>query len=283
MKNADSKDNLMYRSLSAVVLTATEGKPIETSAGLGLSAAIEYIGLAAGALLLWDDNKDILVKTVEASEDADREILLETENSILFSLRSQYLLGTAYFELGGEEFKSIFSIPVEVGDSQFGALIGIKYGRTRLHEFDEFLRSLAAALALASGRSADGGMSEEEIERKIVDERNAAQEEIAVAVNHHINNPLTALLGNLQLLSLKHQELPEDILRRLTIIEESARQISEVTKRLMSVSDAESTEYVNGTKMTDLLGDGKVSQNPEEDPDNEDNIENHDEGDEEGA
>lgn len=271
---------LQYRALSAVVLAGTAGLGIEAVAGKGLTAAIEYLELAAGALLLWDDNKNVTVKAVEAISDADRDILMETEDSILYTLRTQYLLGTAYFELGGDQFKSVFSVPVEIKGKQFGALVGIRYGRARLHEYDEFIRSLAAALALSSGRRADGELSAEEIEQKIAEERIAAQEEIAVAVNHYINNPLTALLGNLQLLSLKHQELPEDILRRLTIIEESARQISEVTKRLMSISEADSTEYVNGTRMTDLLGDSKKKSDVGEE--DEDDSSHHDRGDEEG-
>lgn len=284
MENDNSKDLLQYQALSAVVLAGTAGLGIETVARKGLSAAIDYIDLVAGALLIWDDDKHVIVKAIEAVTDADRDILLETEDSILYTLRTQYLLGTAYFELGGDEFKSVFSVPVEIEGKQFGALVGIKYGRARLHDYDEFLRSLAAALALASGRRAGGELGAEEIKKKIAEERNAAQEEIAVAVNHHINNPLTALLGNLQLLSLKHKELPEDILRRLTIIEESARQISEVTKRLMTVSEAESTEYINGTRMTDLLGEPKKkNETGEKKEETDEDSSYHDKGDEEGA
>ena len=273
MDNSRSKDTLRYQALADVVLAATEGQVIDLVARKGLTAAIDYISLAAGALILWDEERNVIVKSIEALKPSDREILIETEDSLLYKLRGEHKLGAAYFELGGEEFKSVFSIPVEIGENQFGALIGIKYGRARLHEFDEFLRALAAALALASGQKTSGDISSVDIAKKIAEERSAAQVEIAVAVNHHINNPLTALLGNLQLLSLKHQELPEDILRRLTIIEESARQISEVTKRLMSVSDAESTEYINGTKMTDFFGEGKKKNKdiPSDDSENEEN------------
>ncbi|MCK5125944.1 MAG: hypothetical protein KAR42_06795 [candidate division Zixibacteria bacterium] len=278
MKNSRSKDSLRYKALADVVLSATEGMVIDLVARKGLAAAIEYLDLASGALILWDNDRNVITKSVEAPKAADREILMETEDSILLTLRNDYKLGAAYFELGGEETKSVFSLPVEIGGLQFGAIIGIKYGRARLYESDEFLRSLASALALASGRKSEGA-TEEEMKKKIDEERNAAQVEIAVAVNHYINNPLTALMGNLQLLSLKHQELPEDILRRLTVIEESARQISEVTKRLMSVSDADSTEYINGTKMTNFFGDEKDS-NSDNDID-EDKDSSHPDGDNE--
>jgi len=136
-------------------------------------------------------------------------------------------------------------------------LVGVKAESARLHEYDDFLRALAAVLALASspgGAAADRGDSE----RRIKAERDTAVVELAVAINHEINNPLTALLGNLQLLMLKNQNLPEDIIARLKVIEESANQIRDVTGRLMKAAEAPSVVYTGKMRMIDLSGKGEA-------------------------
>lgn len=257
---ADSTDRheLKYRALAEVALAATGGMVIDLVAGKGLAAAIGYMNLAAGALILWDEEGTITCKSVEVAHERDREILLETEDSLLFMLRNDFHLRSAYLELAGEPARSVFSLPIEIDGRAFGALIGIKLDSGRLHEYDSFITALAAVLALAAApKGSRDGLSRDEVEKMIADERNAAKVEIAVAVNHHINNPLTALLGNLQLLGLKYHDLDDDLKRRLTVIEESARQINEVTKRLMTVSQADTTDYINGMKMTDFFGEGK--------------------------
>lgn len=250
-----AKDELKYRALAEIALSAVAGIAIEQTAKKGLAAALEYIDLAAGALILWDERRTVTARAAEASRTEDKEALFEAEETLLTRLRKDFHLGVAYFELGEKEIKSLFSIPIESSGRQFGALIGIKTGRTRLYEFDEFLRALAAALALASRPAEKGqGLAGNDLAKKIAAERSEARLEIAIAVNHYINNPLTALLGNLQLLGLKHKDLPEEVRQKLSVIEDSARQIGEVTKRLMNAADAETTDYIDGIKMTDFFG-----------------------------
>jgi PAS domain S-box-containing protein len=75
----------------------------------------------------------------------------------------------------------------------------------------------------------------------------------AVAVNHEINNPLTAIVGNLFLL---RRELGEDadprLLQRIDLAERSARQIEEVAHRLEQVSEVRRVRYLGDTDMLDL-------------------------------
>jgi len=263
-----AQDELKYRALAEIALSAVAGMPIEQSARKGLAAAIEYIDLAAGALILWDERRTVTARAAEAPRTEDKEALFEAEETLLARLRKDFHLGVAYFELGEKEVKSLFSLPIESGGRQFGALIGIKRGRTRLYEYDEFLRALAAALALASRPAEKGqGLAGDDLAQRIAAEKSEARLEIAIAVNHYINNPLTALLGNLQLLGLKHKDLPEEVRQKLTVIEDSARQIGDVTKRLMNAAEAQTTEYIDGIKMTDFFGKnaGDKKNNTEED------------------
>ncbi len=236
MSDPVKREGLPYRALAEAALAATDGKPIEEVARKGLEAAVAYIDLAAGALTLWDNQGDVLTRATASQSDEDNAILLDTEKTLLESLRRNFKLTSAYLELGGEVGRAVFSLPIEIGGRQMGALVGVKIGRARLLDYDEFLRSLAAVLALASAPS------------KAIDD-------LAVGVNHEINNLLTPLLGNVDLLMASGDKLPADVRRKLEIIRDSANQIKEVTARLKNASKLPRVPYVDGDWMVKLSGE----------------------------
>jgi len=266
MTDSFHKEELKYQALAEIALAAAGDVSLELVAQKGLAKAVEYIDLAAGALILWNEKGEVTAKSVSAERDEDRQILLETESSLLAMLRRDFQLKAAYLELGDDPVRSLFSLPIKMAGRQFGTLIGIKEGEVRLHDYDEFLRALAAALTLASlPAERQAGAGDEKIQQKVKAERDAAIIELSIAINHEINNPLTALIGNIQLLVLKNQNLPEDIKARLKVIEESANQIKEVTARLMKAADAPSVEYTGKMRMIDILGRKKEGQKNGED------------------
>jgi signal transduction histidine kinase len=61
-------------------------------------------------------------------------------------------------------------------------------------------------------------------------ERLAAVGELSLKMQHEINNPLAAILGNLAL--LKQAPLPADVGSRVTVMEEMARRIQDAIERL---------------------------------------------------
>jgi signal transduction histidine kinase len=83
-------------------------------------------------------------------------------------------------------------------------------------------------------------------------ERMAAINETAVTVNHEINNPLTAILGNVQLLLMHHKGLDDELRNKLNVIEASASKIRDVTQKLLRLTSSRTTEYSAGTSMIDL-------------------------------
>ena len=89
-------------------------------------------------------------------------------------------------------------------------------------------------------------------ERIVKGERIAAILETAVAINHEINNPLTAILGNAQILLMKKEQLPEDVAAKLDTIEKSALRIRRVTEKLMSVVAPITTKYTDTLEMLDI-------------------------------
>jgi hypothetical protein len=83
-------------------------------------------------------------------------------------------------------------------------------------------------------------------------ERVAAILETAVAINHEINNPLTAILGNTQLILMNKDRLSKDLLAKINIIEKSSLRIRQVTQKLMAVVEPITTPYIDGLQMLDI-------------------------------
>jgi phosphoglycerate-specific signal transduction histidine kinase len=82
--------------------------------------------------------------------------------------------------------------------------------------------------------------------------------ETTLTIQHEINNPLAALLTNASLIQsgvLNAAEVKESV----AVIEEQARRIAEVVKRLRKIErerSAMSVEYLGEQRMIDLRGDG---------------------------
>jgi PAS domain S-box-containing protein len=83
-------------------------------------------------------------------------------------------------------------------------------------------------------------------------ERLAAIGQIVVAVRHEINNPLTTVIGNTELLLERYEHVGADLKKRLETVLDNALRISEIVKRLQGIKQERTVEYVQGVKMTDL-------------------------------
>jgi len=75
--------------------------------------------------------------------------------------------------------------------------------------------------------------------------------ETTIALEHEINNPLSALLGNAELL-LMEQGLSEEQEEQVKVIREQANRIADVVRRLARLKNPRSVEYLTGSKMLDL-------------------------------
>jgi DNA-binding response OmpR family regulator len=81
--------------------------------------------------------------------------------------------------------------------------------------------------------------------------------EATLALQHEINNPLSALLGNAELMQMELAARGEKS-ELLTIIHEQALRIAEVVRRLRQLKNPESVDYVGGSRMIDLWGNVKT-------------------------
>jgi DNA-binding response OmpR family regulator len=72
-----------------------------------------------------------------------------------------------------------------------------------------------------------------------------------LALQHEINNPLSALLGNAELLIMELEEKGERN-ELLDVIHEQAMRIADVVRRLRRLKNPESVDYVGGARMINL-------------------------------
>jgi DNA-binding response OmpR family regulator len=86
--------------------------------------------------------------------------------------------------------------------------------------------------------------------------------ETSLALQHEINNPLTALLGNAALLQTSEYSKEEEREFVETIVEQ-AKRIGDVVQRLSSLKDPKSVSYVRGARMLDLSPEPEPSERDE--------------------
>ena len=238
----DSSEGKKYQSLRKILLAPTEPKAAERFLQESLLDAVSAMGLAAGSISVVDEKGEAIIE-IREGEPALVVGLSELESRMIASLRAQFGLETIYSTLNHNGLKSIFSYIIKSGDRVLGAVSGICEGARNIALEQEFIEVMAAALRNSLGQAG-----------QIKSARLDALRETTATINHEINNPLTVVLGNCQLLLMKADQLPEDVVKRLRLIETSSLRIRDVVSQLMKLNEARSTTYVEGTRMIDIQG-----------------------------
>lgn len=104
--------------------------------------------------------------------------------------------------------------------------------------------------------AADMRAAETERAKLIEEQRLAALTETAISINHEINNPLCAILGNTQLMLMEGNRLDPKMVRTLHSIEKQIARIQGFAKRLTRITRPVVREYVGGKTMIDVNGSG---------------------------
>jgi signal transduction histidine kinase len=115
-------------------------------------------------------------------------------------------------------------------------------------------RRLIKNRALAGFQVSARDVTEQKRLREIVleTERLAAICQLGIAVRHEINNPLTTVIGNTELLLEQYDRADDDLKKRLEVVLDNALRIAEIVKRLEGIRKDNVVEYLQGVKMTDL-------------------------------
>ena len=243
-----------FQLLRRLILKTNQGFELKELVQEGLEASCKIMGLEAGYISLWKEAKSLL--QVWFGEGSNRGVLEEIEKNLLNQLWKGYKVESLYLNLEQEGLKSIFSYPVKKGNEIVGAISGISAGQRNLSLEEEFVEAVSNQIGLAlakwEGFPPEKGISQSQVEQQVKSARLNAILETAAALNHEINNPLTAVLGNAQLLILQGQKLSPEVLEKLKAIEESALRIREVTMKLMKIIEPVTVEYASGMRMIDI-------------------------------
>jgi signal transduction histidine kinase len=89
-------------------------------------------------------------------------------------------------------------------------------------------------------------------ERALANERLAGIGQLAVTVRHEVNNALTAIVAESQILSEAKDGLSEEHRDTARAIKQSALKIAEDLRKLTNLADAPVMEYTRGVNMLDL-------------------------------
>ena len=247
-----------YEVLRRLAVAGARGDQLQTICEMALRQAADLVGLSAASLYLWDEDGQVNLAVTHADSDTSRGRLASLEEDLFTGLRKERRLLSAYMSFEGTPPLHSFTLPLRYHDRVFGAVIGIQEGERTIVSEDIFLEALSAAVAL--NIVAENAGKDQAISRDVLDkERLGAIVETAVTVNHEINNPLTAILGNVQLLLLKRSDMDEELRGKLQTIEEAAMKIRDVTQRLLKMKSVRSVEYTDGTSMIDLSRDDEES------------------------
>ena len=256
-ESSNSSSLVRFEILRQIAVSGAQGADITASVKSALVATARMIGLSAVRIVLWGDTGAVALNVSHSDNDESLAILAELEDDLFEGLRKKRKLRSAFLSFGGETPLSAFTVPLISGKNLLGAAFGVKPDETGIIREDYFLEALAASITLAVVARHGSPLAEEnqeQIGERLNKARLDAVMETAVTVNHEINNPLTAALGNVQLLLMKGDELDPDVRKKLEVVEKSAMQIRDVTQRLLRLTEARSVTYAGDEKMIDLDG-----------------------------
>ncbi len=123
------------------------------------------------------------------------------------------------------------------------------------HTPDDWRITVPIYIAYGSLAISVGWLSEELhtfYSRALRNERMAAIGQFAVAIRHEINNALTAIVTESQLLSAQGSSLTEDQKESAQSIHEAATRIATNIRKIANLSDAPVTTYAGDIMMVDL-------------------------------
>ncbi len=117
---------------------------------------------------------------------------------------------------------------------------------SELQELNRRLESMVTELGAANRKLKD---AQAELMEK---EKMAAILELAGAAAHEINQPLTVIIGNIDLL-LSRKEMDDAIVRKtLEVVNRSAREMADIVKKMAKIRRYETDSYVGKVRILDI-------------------------------
>jgi two-component system, NtrC family, sensor kinase len=209
------------------------------------------------------DTNDFLENLIHSSPDAI--ITLDMKGIITsFSSGAEQMFGYPAKEMVGEIFTGLLMAPPEFIDL-WGELVIkeqiVNYETEFLAAQDKHVPVNFSLTMLKNKKNENIGvlvigkdLSEiKKLEKELIEkEKLAILMETTVAINHEINNPLTPVLGNIQLILDREEELPQWVVDKLQVIEKNAWRIQQIVQKLNRITQPVKKHYCGETHMLDI-------------------------------
>jgi len=275
-----------YRDIPVIMLTATDQRPerIKQLLEAGLNAYLEK-PFGNKELLNVIENTFItnkikvrnqtLRKAVENSKNFLENLLESCPMAIItcelggkisfvskgiediLGYSTSEVLGKSVYELLGTS-KKVLTGSLESGDSQNklvtnGIYVEAKSGiQIPMGITSSYLRDqngeTQGLLVVGQDLSAQKQLEKELLEK----ERLLAITQSFATINHEINNPLTPILGNIQLIRKEDSLLSDDHIKKLEIIESNVRKISNIVQKYNHISKPEEKNYYGNSNIFEI-------------------------------
>ena len=224
------------------------------------------LGMAVENLRFYAEVKESSEKFWDLFENS-RDILFTTDGSGVLTAvnkEAEQFSGFSKTELVG---KNVLDFLTPEGAEEARRLLGGEnVTPDRMMEFEVVRRDGTHAFVELSARRLPGlgapagyqisarDITEQKLmrEKLLRAERLGAIGEIVIAVRHEVNNPLTTVIGNIELLIERYGDRDRDLESRLEVILSNALRIAEIVKQLQAIKRDKVVEYVRGVTMTDL-------------------------------
>jgi two-component system NtrC family sensor kinase len=224
------------------------------------------LGMAIENFRFYEEVKESSEKFWDLFENA-RDILFTMDGEGRFTAvnrSAERFLGYSKVELHG---KSVFDfLTIEGANAARRRLLGQRASMRRVVELEVVKRDGSHAFIEVSARkmprnrdrvgyqlSARDVTEQKQLREKLVKaERVGAIGQVGVAMRHEINNPLTTVIGNIELLMERYEDKDKEMVTRLETILNNALRIAETVKRLEGIKKETTVDYLKGVKMTDL-------------------------------
>lgn len=249
---------LKYEALRDISVRTAAGAGLSEICQIAVDNAVRIVGVEAGILSLYDASGN-QTESFSSGSSGLMPMMRDLHDKLVVMLRNEFSVESLFLTLDRDGQRSLFAYPVIIGGRNIGTLSGVSSGKRNLALEQDFLEAISSQIALALAvlskeREPSGDLKKAKTEAIV---------ETAVTINHEINNPLTAVLGNVQLLLVDRDKFDERTQKKLLAIEEAALRIKEVTGKLMKTVEPRVTEYTSGIKMVDIDGTGTDSDEEE--------------------
>jgi signal transduction histidine kinase len=168
-----------------------------------------------------------------------------------------------------EGFRCFGSVPLISGEKLIGVMnLGHREPNALTEEHMQFLEIVAGQLANVIERTrfeceliatnAALVKAQDEIrkqQQQLVEmEKYQVIAQVAASINHEINNPLTTIMGNIDLILIASPHLDPAIRKKLTTVLDEARRIAEIIKKIRNIKRIVLEDYLGktGEKMLDI-------------------------------